>query len=545
MFADSARGKRLLLVGYFLAQVLFVFLASDAYLLRVDDSYYYFGIAKHAAEDGRFTFDGIHLTNGFQPLWEFVLVGITAVARTLGVSDRYTMVQLYLAVCAALNTLSAWLAFGLVDQHLGRGSRASQAGRFLFLWFPGLTVSLLCGMESCVNWPLLLGFFRLLADGEGRIFLASIPRRRFAALVAVSVLLVYARLDNALILAVTVVYLWIRERSAVSVKKGVVWGSVTIVCWVPLLVWGQRVFFSPTPVSGLAKLWNTGHFIARHGVGRYVTTVVQAFVLSILGLPVSAVGMGYYENVKVVVLRLGFSLVVGVLGIAALGACVLLVYALRRMRLGPRAAAPSLLPLLATVSAVHLLTLVTLFPDQWMYAGLIWYDLVEYLCLFVLVGWIGGWVAGAFSDNGWRRLGHAALAACVLSLIPMFLWRPELPTEGQIKLVAARWINEHLPSNAVVASDDAGALGYFARVPVINLDGLVNTRAYLDEYLRQGRKKDYLKDAGVTHLADVECPKTPTARFRSMLRLPAEGQVVYKVRGNEDGLDFCIVEIKR
>ncbi|HVZ72649.1 MAG TPA: hypothetical protein VHJ20_09760 [Polyangia bacterium] len=541
---DERRRRAWGLAAYFAAQVLFVLVASNAFLLRIDDSYYYFGIANHVALDGRFTFDGIHPTNGFQPLWQFLLVGVTVAARAVGVVDRYVLAHVYLILCAALNTLSAWIAFGLVDQHLGRGTRGAAVAGFFFVWIPGLTASLLGGMESAVNWPLLLSFCRLLADGEGRVSLADMPARRFGPLLVVSILLVYARLDNAVILATTVVYLCLRERRAATIRMGAIWGAATLVGWAPLLLWGHRVFGSPTPVSGAVKLWNTAHFIARAGVGRYAVEVAKAFGLSVAGLPVSAVGMGYYEVLKPIAMRLGFSLVVGVLGAVALALALGLAGRLRRMSLGPRPPAPSLLPLLAFVATIHLFMLAALFPDQWMYAGLIWYDLVEYLCLFVLAGWLGGWLFGALSEASWRRLGRGALVAGAVALVPLLAWRPGAPTECQLKLDAARWINEHLPPDAVVASDDAGVLGYFARVPVVNLDGLVNERAYLDDYLKPGRKREYLRDAGVTHLADISCPK-PGARFRSLLHIPADAHLVYSARGNVVDLDFCIAEINR
>lgn len=534
-----------ILAAFFVAQVVFVVLASDAYMLRIDDSFYYYGIARHAAADGRFTFDGIHLSNGFQPLWQLTLVAITWIAQRLGATEPYSLARLYLVVGAAFNTIAAWLAMGLLDQHLGKGSRATRVGLILFVWFPGLTVSLLCGMESCMNWPLLLALFRLLADEEGRFDLAAMPARRFASLVGVSALLVYARLDNAVILAVTVVYLWARARDAATIKRGVLWGAGTLVLWAPILLWGQHVFASPTPVSGTVKMWNTSHFVEQFGAAKYALTVVEAFVLSVVAIPASALGMGYYEILKPIVMRVGFSVAIAVVGVLAIGLGVLVLGLRRKLRLKPRAKMPAIVPLLAIVSIVHLLLLSVLFPDQWMYAGLVWYDLVEYLCLFLVVGWLGGWIASGLSDVAWRRVGVGVPIAMVLTLVPMITWRPEHPTEAQIRFEAAKWINENLPPTAVVGSDDAGVLGYFARVPVINLDGLVNTRDYLNNYLKPGKKKQYLYDAGITHLADIDCPKKPTARFRSLLYLPREAEIVYQVHSVQRDIDYCIVAIKR
>src|SRR4029450_1725379 len=43
--------------------------ARVAALTFYDDGYYYFQIARNAARGAGLTFDGIHATNGFRPLW--------------------------------------------------------------------------------------------------------------------------------------------------------------------------------------------------------------------------------------------------------------------------------------------------------------------------------------------------------------------------------------------------------------------------------------------------------------------------------------------
>src|SRR2546428_7654820 len=49
---------------------------NDAQLISwfTDDTFYYLNVARHVAQGRGFTFDGVHATNGFQPLWMLVLV---------------------------------------------------------------------------------------------------------------------------------------------------------------------------------------------------------------------------------------------------------------------------------------------------------------------------------------------------------------------------------------------------------------------------------------------------------------------------------------
>src|SRR3990172_12591562 len=46
-----------------------------------DDGFYYFQVAKNLAAGRGFTFDGLNLTNGFHPLWLFVITPLFALAQ--------------------------------------------------------------------------------------------------------------------------------------------------------------------------------------------------------------------------------------------------------------------------------------------------------------------------------------------------------------------------------------------------------------------------------------------------------------------------------
>ena len=58
---------------------------SDAYLGLLEDDYFYYAIiADNFVTDGRVTYDGTTLTNGFHPLWFGVIVLLRAVCGRLG-----------------------------------------------------------------------------------------------------------------------------------------------------------------------------------------------------------------------------------------------------------------------------------------------------------------------------------------------------------------------------------------------------------------------------------------------------------------------------
>jgi hypothetical protein len=536
----------LLASGYLALQVLFVLFAARAYLLRVDDAYYYFGIARRVVESGKFTFDGIHLTNGFQPLWQFVLIGFTWAAYALGIHGRDALVILYFLLCALLNTGAFLVAIRLGEKWFRDSYAMRSVFLFCVLWIPGWTTSLLSGMENSLYWLFLLLFMVIITDDSGRPSLRGIRGPRKYWLFLVSALLVYTRVDSVVILSVAAVYFLIVERSRSTWITVLTWAGVTLAAVTPLLLWELLLFDTPLPVSGSVKLLHTAKMIDRVGIDVYALGALKAFLLSVLGVPLSAAGMGYYEIVKPAVLGMGFEVPIVVLGLVALSLVavpgILLARRTGAVRLAPR---PASLGFLSIICAVHLGLNSFLFPEQWRFGGLIWYFVVEYLLLFLFVSWLVGGVLATWPARRrqWTRriMGLGYLCA----FVPMVLWRPALPSEQELKYIGAAWINEHVPRTTIVGAFNAGVTGYYSEVPVVNLDGLVNDLDFLRNYLGDDRIRDYIRERGIDFVADhgCECPALQTGWFWGYVHVPSEAQLRFCRLANEKGVNFCIVEI--
>lgn len=69
-------------------------------------------------------------------------------------------------------------------------------------------------------------------------------------------------------------------------------------------------------------------------------------------------------------------------------------------------------------------------------------------------------------------------------------------------LQAARWIEAGTPEDAIVGSWNAGILSYFSKRTVVNLDGVVNSRAI--EINKSRRLNEYLKERKINYIADVD-----------------------------------------
>ena len=70
-------------------------------------------------------------------------------------------------------------------------------------------------------------------------------------------------------------------------------------------------------------------------------------------------------------------------------------------------------------------------------------------------------------------------------------------------MFAARdWLIEHIPEDAVVGSFNSGIYSYYCDFRVVNLDGVVNNRAF--EAIRESRILDYLVKDGVDYVIDSD-----------------------------------------
>ena len=79
-------------------------------------------------------------------------------------------------------------------------------------------------------------------------------------------------------------------------------------------------------------------------------------------------------------------------------------------------------------------------------------------------------------------------------------WNPSWNDESYM---AAKWLSENIPEDAIVGSWNAGVLGYYAKQRVVNLDGLINNYDFLP-YIEQNRVSDYIRREGISYLSDMD-----------------------------------------
>ena len=85
-------------------------------------------------------------------------------------------------------------------------------------------------------------------------------------------------------------------------------------------------------------------------------------------------------------------------------------------------------------------------------------------------------------------------------------------------------MNPVLPEGSVVGSWDAGAIGYFSRYPVVNLDGLVNSYDYMSAR-REGTEAAFYQRYGITHFANMFQEE---GRVLQLLEPPSGGAILFE-----------------
>ena len=172
-----------------------------------DDSFYCFQIARNIAEGHGSTFDGVHATNGYQPLWVAALVPLYWVS-----GDNDTLpIHLALILSAMLNVFAGWVLYRLVARYVSWG-----AGIFaLVLWGfgPAIVRQSINGLET----SLAIATLALALEYYLTVFRVAVSptRRQMLTLGALLGLAILARVDALLFAGMLMLdVLWGRRRQA-------------------------------------------------------------------------------------------------------------------------------------------------------------------------------------------------------------------------------------------------------------------------------------------------------------------------------------------
>lgn len=432
-----------------------------------DDAYFYFQIARNVAHGHGFTFDGVHATNGFQPLWLFVLVPVFRLVQG-DLEGLWAVVAIQNALLAA----STVLVFRTLRARIG--TAGALAAALCLVAPPMATRTLRGGMESAllVLWLVLIWRGCLELDGKaGGGFAPRSSVRRWLVLGALCALAFLTRLEALVALPAL---LWLQRRHLSGRAARLALTTPAAASAIAYLAWNRQHFGLWLPISGTVKLAiANGSLLERLAcVGNIPWPGGVLFGHLAGGAPASK---GHPVRLVVYVLLLST-----------------LAVAVRRYwpRLAPSVRASGLaLPMLVGLAMLILDAAGICEVSGWHAAPILFIDAIA-----------AGALVHALSAIRWVGPAAASLATAIaLARLPAESARMKSLSEtweGET-LAAARWLH------ATMGADDAagsltrsGELAYFAHRRVINLDGLVNDAEFfrvayeehtLDAYLQRER----------------------------------------------------------
>ena len=521
-----------LAAGAAVLHLAFVWLQSAEYVLRVDDAFYYFQIARNAAQGSGFTFDGIHPTNGFQPLWGLVLAGFAWLFLHAGAAEPMLLARLFLSVAALVN-----VAAGLALYAAARGwLRRRDALGFLAVWLlsPLLVSHQTAGMENAL-FALLLGLALAVYNRHFRDADRPPGAGSAAVLGLLLGLVALARLEAALLAAIVVPTVAWRMRRMPVRAAAVRLAPLCLLAALPVAAYlalnlarlghampipGEvKRFYALQALDAVGGPGSAGH--ARLLAENLAITVLR--LLYVAAGPVLLAWGWLYPLYGAALARMGTPLMVAAPAVNGAAVALLAVWTAfgrGRARALRRRLRPLLRPgVLHAFALAQICAFAALYPIYLRGPGVGWYFVPAYVLQAMAAG-----VAGTFAVERLRArlprvrrwIAPAAVGAMAVNFVLYLGWEARPGAVRTPKLEVVAWMHDNLPADAVVGSYNAGAIGFFARQRVVNLDGLVNDFDYLD-HLRAGRVEAYARREGIGYLVEYATSgQTPAGRWRDL-----------------------------
>ena len=527
--ARSASSLRIVLFAVFISGVV-VYGASFAWYMlsrfdlvnllhefNIDDSFYYFQIAKNMAAGHFSTFDGgITQTNGYHPLWLLLITPFYWVFDTESALFAIRAFEIMLVAGGAALVIAA-----------ARAARLPWI--LLFAALPLLYGhrALYGGMEAAAGL-FMLGLFIL------AICLYARDAQRWQwALAAVAFALPWVRLEYAAISISATALIWLlnrprqnrprqhrqpgapitqrlrpmrlrpfQSRNAATPLFGAAAGMLLY------FVYNRVVFGGFTPVSGATKrtrsqaLWEEqGGYSLTQNLRETLQIGVFDYEL-IMALEACAYLIAVWASTRDTRTRSHRLLLAFLIGIAALAAGHIAKFAQTVLTIHPR------------------------------FGSYDWYFVPAYLLSAIIVP-VRCYVAIHFTRKLIAPIHPRAAkwlsTAIIIAGTALLLATADLKKPYRAVDNSQRWtsgttwalrsymgvqvMNRILPDDSIIGSWDAGIIGYFSRFPVVNLDGLVNSYDFLHLTNGQNLRQDYhpvVQGFGITHYAQDRVDDIPS-----------------------------------
>jgi hypothetical protein len=504
------------------------------FIHRGDDAYYYFQVAANYPRLGFWSFDGIHPTNGVQPLWAILLTGIALVLAPLGLTDADLLARVFVAFTAVLHFASSMVLFHLLARQVSVGTALVAAGALLLPI--GMVWSRVWGMENSLYAMTLVSavaYFQLVFRHRQSTLSAAI----LGFLLGLAAL---SRLNASLLIPCLLLYYLLSEHGSLRerLRLTIVIGAAASALILPYFAANYATTGHPLPISGAVKALKLEQGLAARQITGPLSLDFLAMLHQETRKPIEwfitsravdafwPVGGRVIFNGEVNYATLLAVSSLFVLGPLALGRPIEWLGFLRSRF-------ARLLPFsyLLVFGLLDLAVTLLLYPFDVGYAGIRWWFVEHEIIIVVLVATLVAAVLSYSATRLVRRSWHVGIVTTGLILLvafhtqqmARFYWDGKMEYRdwnlswNDESYLAANWISSNLPEDAIVGSWNAGVLGYYTTRTVVNLDGLINNFELLP-YLKEGRIADYIKQKRIGYLSDIE-KQFKSTRVKEKLQL--------------------------
>jgi len=447
---------RIIFISVSILMIAFI-LFSDFYeiIFRVpDDASYYLKIAENFNNGKGFSFDGLHQTNGFQPLWQYILIALTFIYR----SDPETTLRIVLILQIVLLFLSGNLLFRFLSDYFTY--KIIFAGGIIFILFVffqsvnSMETALLIFMISVI----------LFFSGTKKIIEIHNSRNEFIFGI-LSGLLILTRLDSVFFIFPVILICIFNIFSSDDRRKKMLTlflifaGSALVL--MPYLIYNYKEFGNIIPVSGYLKSgfpevkFNDKFNDLLHYRETYFAFTAVIYLI--------------WYFVKFKMNKNDFFC--SCLAVMSAGVICLLIYMIFFLNW--------VIFSWYFITYSLFVSLAVCLPLRYLLSLLIVRKAnILFFFIIIIISFYWGFKIYNFYTTGYKILGSN--------------WNIE-------SFEAAQWVKQNSQPGDIFAMKDAGHFSYFSEREVINLDGLVNNFEY-QEVLKDKLLNDYLTKNRVKYI---------------------------------------------
>ncbi|MBS3052187.1 MAG: glycosyltransferase family 39 protein [Candidatus Aenigmarchaeota archaeon] len=453
-----------LLIGFFLRSIiLWQNIEILIQKILIDDAFIAFSIAKNIANKNLVSFDGVSITNGFQPLWVFII------APLFKIIQNDSVIHLVLTASAMLDTLTIFLMYRI--------------GRIIY----NHKVGILCSIIYAIN-PLFIFFtlngievsLTIFLINLSLLYLFSIKNFTFFKSILLGTILgltILSRMDSVFLIIGSFAFVIIKFRkNASQIFKYIIIVVISIIIVIsPWFIWNYINFETFLPSSGKA-VYKLGHMICN------VNKCNDAELINILVKNLST-------GIFLIIYYFGPINITPINIILAISVVYFLVSSIKNKNI-------ILLPQLTYVGFI------LLFYSLYMWRlDLRYFTASSSILLVTLCDGIFLFAEGLKNN---KRLVASLIFAILLTQIIINgykEWTRGYTPWQTMMYEGSLWIKNNTGKDVVVSSFNSGLIQYYSQRRTINLDGVINFEAI--KSIENKNVTDYIKSKNSTYFLDA------------------------------------------